>query len=98
MEELDFQMLAEFALSKWCWGTGGDIKHCVQAMINEKLPYEYIEYAFGISKNEYYYYLNLEIQNVSKIIGTTDYDAIKDWLNISESDYQNALKTGEEEV
>ena len=79
-------------------GTGGDIKHCVQAMIDENLPYEYIEYAFGISKNEYYYYLNLEIQSLSEIIGATDYDAIKDWLDISESDYQNALKTGGEEV
>ena len=89
--KLDFQMLAEFALSKWFWGTGGNIEHCVRTMIDEKIPYEYIKYSFDVSKNDYYYYLNLEIQEWSKTI--KDYDAIKKWLNISEEDIQKALET-----
>lgn len=29
MEKLDFQTLAEFALSKWFWSNGGNIEYCV---------------------------------------------------------------------
>ena len=92
MEELDFQMLAEFALSKWYWGTGRDIEYCVRTMIDENLPYEYIKYSFNVSKNDYYYYLNLEIQELIKSLTTIDYNAIGKWFGVSESDIQKALE------
>lgn len=93
--ELDFQKLAEFALDKWFDWTNADIENCVRTMIGENFPYKYIEYAFGISKNDYYYYLNLEIKELSKIL---DYNAIKKWLDISEEDYQKALKTDKKDI
>lgn len=94
MEKLDFQRLAEFALSKWFWGTGGNIEHCVRAMIDEKFPYKYIIYAFDVSKNDYYYYLNLEIQKL--LSSRIDCDIIKR-LGISEEDLQIALKTNKKD-
>ena len=91
--KLDFQELANFALDNWYLWTNHDIEHCVRAMIDEKFPYNYIKYAFNISKNDYYYYLNLEIQERFK--ANEDYNTIKAELGISDSDYQNVLKATE---